>query len=160
MLVGPAGRPVSPGRRRLLAFLGVLLTPGVVRAESHVSLGPALIFAAERGDLARVRQLLRDGANPDAHDAAGNTALIFAARDGRLDMVRALLDHGASADWIDGEGVTPLILAAFKNHPAIAELLLERGASPARHDQWGRNALDYALRRGADDAIARLLQGF
>ena len=107
---------------------------------------------------AGVEALLASGADPDAHDDAHNTALIFAARDGRLEIARALIEHSATVDWIDGEGVTPLILAAFKGHQEIAELLLDRGADPEIRDQWGRRALDYALKRGEDDAIARLLR--
>ena len=88
-----------------------------------------------------------------------NTALIFAARDGRLAIARALIAGGATVNWIDGEGVTPLILAAFKGHGEIARLLVAHGADPDVRDQWGRRALDYALRRGPDDPIAKLLQG-
>ena len=71
---------------------------------------------------------------------------------------RALVAAGASVNWLDGEQVTPLILAAHKNHPAVARLLLDAGADPAPRDRWGRQALDYALRRGADDPIARLIR--
>ena len=55
-------------------------------------------------------------------------------------------------------GTVPLILAAYKGHLEIARLLLEQGADPTLTDQWGRRALDYALRRGPDDPIAKLLR--
>lgn len=119
---------------------------------------PALVQAAEEGDLARVTKLLDGGADPNAHDAWRNTALIYAARDGRLEMVKLLIARGADVNWIDGERVTPLILASFRNHEAIVRLLLGRKADRAVRDKWGRNALDYALRRGADDPIAKLLR--
>ena len=119
---------------------------------------PPLVRAAKAGDLAEIRRLLDEGTAPDQHDRHNNTALIFAARDGRLDIAEALIAAGAEIDWIDGEGVTALILAAHKNHPAIAHLLLDRGAAAEQRDKWGRRALDYALRRGGDDAIARMLR--
>lgn len=119
---------------------------------------PPLVEAARAGDLAAVERLLAAGADPDQHDRHRNTALIFAARDGHLEMARALIAAGASVNWADGEKVTPLILAAHKNHPALARLLLDSGADPAPQDKWGRQALDYALRRGAGDPIARLIR--
>ena len=41
-----------------------------------------LMVAASRGDLARVESLLRDGADPNASDAFGQTALMYAASAG------------------------------------------------------------------------------
>jgi hypothetical protein len=37
-------------------------------------------------------------------------------------------------------------------------LLLCRGAARGLRDRWGRDALDYARRRGAGDAIAAMLE--
>ena len=69
-----------------------------------------------------------------------------------------LIAYGATVDWQDDEQVTPLILAASRNHPDIVTLLLRNGAHLAIQDQWGRTALDYAERRGADDPIAVMLR--
>ena len=134
----------------ILLFLSLVTRP--------LAAAPPLVEAARAGDLAAVERLLAAGADPDQHDRHRNTALIFAARDGHLAMARALVAAGASVNWVDGEKVTPLILAAHKNHPGVARLLLESGADPAARDKWGRQALDYALRRGADDPIARLIR--
>lgn len=136
-----------------MAFLGLLLVAAPLQAAD-----PPLVAAAKAGNLAEVRRLLDTGVDPDQHDRHNNTALIFAARDGRLEIAEALIAASASVDWIDGEEVTALILAAHKNHPAIARLLLERGAGTGQRDKWGRRALDYALRRGEDDAIAAMLR--
>ncbi len=138
--------------RFLLAF--VLMCLSVAPA----SAGPALIAATKSGDTAQVGQLLAKGADPDCHDQMRNTALIFAARDGRLEIAQRLIAAGATLDWVDGEGVSPLILAAFKNHPKVARLLLAEGADTAIRDQWGRTALDYALRRGEADEIAEQIR--
>lgn len=130
----------------------LLLLAVAVRAE------PPVVEAAKRGDTAAVVALLAEGADPDSHDRHGNTALTFAARDGHFDMADALIAAGATVDWQDGERVTPLILAAHKNHPAVARLLLDQGADPSIRDRWKRTALDYALRRGTNDAIARMIE--
>ena len=145
-----------PGIRLRQFALGLMLAacsaPGPDQDDAT-----GLIAATARGDLGVVEHLLHHGAAPDAHDRRRNTALIFAARDGRLEVAAALIEHGATVDWIDGEGVTPLILAAFRNHPEVVDLLLAQGADPTIRDQWGRNARDYARRRGDDDPIARRL---
>lgn len=146
--MGSFARPVQ-----LFAILVLL-----VLAARPLAAAPPLVDAAKAGDLAAVERLLAAGADPDQHDRHRNTALIFAARDGRLEIARALVAAGASVNWVDDEFVTPLILAVHKNHPALARLLLEAGADPAPRDRWGRQALDYALRRGADDPIARLIR--
>lgn len=122
------------------------------------SVDQELILAAKRGDGVAVWAALAAGASPDTVDRAGNTALIFAARDGHLEIAETLINYGATVDWQDGEQVTPLILAASRNQPEIVTLLLNHGALPAIKDQWGRTALDYAQRRGADDPIAAMLR--
>ncbi|NER81566.1 MAG: ankyrin repeat domain-containing protein [Leptolyngbya sp. SIO1D8] len=118
---------------------------------------PPLIEATLAGDVEIVRSLLQSGTDPNLVYHT-NTALTYAARDGFTEIARALIEAGADVNWIDGEGVTPLILAAFKGHLEIAELLLAHEADTTVRDQWDRTALDYALRRGEEDAIAQLLQ--
>lgn len=137
--------------RALCALVLVFYTSAVVAEQMTAA---AIIAATKQGDLAAVEGLLAQGVDPDLADSRNNTALIFAARDGQTEIARLLLDHGATLDWIDGEGVTPLILASFKGHGEIVEMLLKRGADIMIRDQWDRNALDYALRRGEEDPIA------
>ena len=117
-----------------------------------------LVAAARASDLSVVTRLLSEGARPDSFDKNRNTALIFAGRDGLVDIANLLLQNGADVNWIDGEGVTALILAAFKNHPEMVRLLLANGADKSIVDNFGRTAIDYALQRGATDAIAKMLK--
>lgn len=119
---------------------------------------PPIVEAAKKNDLQLVAALLYGGADPDAHDRHRNTALIYAARDGSYEMAQTLINKGADINWQDGERVTPLILAAHKNHPKLVRLLLKHKADRDVRDKWARSALDYALRRGEDDPIAKLLK--
>ncbi len=146
---------------RRVAVMALLAIPTLLVLEVHAyaeSVGEALIAATLAGDHSRVEALLDAGAPVDAVDEADNTPLILAARDGRLDIAALLIGRGARIDWQDDEKVTPLIIAAFRDHHAIVELLLAHGAAVDIRDQWRRTALDYALRRGADDTIARRLR--
>ena len=117
-----------------------------------------LVRAASDGNLPRVSALLAAGADPNVVGTDWRSPLIHAVRLGRLDMVQALINAGAVVDWQDADKVSPLISAAWGNHPRIAEFLIVRGADPLLEDRWGRRALDYALMRGKNDAIARMLR--
>ena len=89
----------------LCGFLVAFLC--LAAATSADTATPALVQAAEEGDLARVTQLLDVGTDPNAHDAWRNTGLIYAARDGRVEMVKLLIARGADVNWIDGEKRDP-----------------------------------------------------
>lgn len=93
--------------------------------------------AAGRGDLEKVRSLMRS--NPLAISArdGGTTALHEATRAGHLEIVKLLVAGGANVNATDFSGLTPLKLATSK-HPEIASYLRSQGglekavAPPAR----------------------------
>lgn len=117
-----------------------------------------LVRAAAAGDVDRLAQLLQAGADPNVVGTDWRAPLHHAVLLGRLDMVTVLVRAGARVDWQDADKVTPLILAAHGNYPGIAEYLILAGADPLVADRWGRRALDYALMRGKNDAVARMLR--
>jgi len=82
--------------------------------------------AAGRGDVEKVRSLLR--ANPATISAreGGTTALHEAARAGHLEIVKLLVAGGANVNATDFSGLTPLKLAGSK-HPSIASYLRAQG---------------------------------
>ena len=92
---------------------------------------PALIQAADSGQLNSVQFLLKRGADVNIHNQWGMTPLICAAENGHLEVARFLLDAGANPNIIS-EGIEPggTALMAAKNHPDIIALLLSRGAKP------------------------------
>lgn len=55
----------------------------------------ALCKAAERGQVARIRELLSEGTPVDGKDKIGSTPLMHAAESGQVEAVRVLLDAGA-----------------------------------------------------------------
>jgi hypothetical protein len=56
----------------------------------------ALLYAVEKSDVAKVRNLLNQGVDPNATDAEGNTALKKATAGGHTEIIQALLDKGAA----------------------------------------------------------------
>src|ERR671927_422917 len=85
-----------------------------------------LMVAASRGDLGRVESLLRDGADPNARDAFGQTALMYAAGAGHQAVSEELIDAGADVDARNRNNKTASDLAASRGHAEAAAFL--RGA--------------------------------
>lgn len=94
------------------------------------ALSPRLIEAVTADDTAAVRDLLAQGADPNARAAeTGLTVLMMAACQANLELVKALIDAGADVLTTDSQtGATPLHKACQGGSAEIARLLLERGA--------------------------------
>jgi hypothetical protein len=118
-----------------------------------MSLDRELLDAARGGDAARVRELLRKGANVNARTENGITPLHWAAFWGHVDFVRLLLEHGAEVNAREENGWTPLHVAALTGHAEVARLLLERGADPSIRDRDGRTPLDAAREKGHKEVV-------
>ncbi len=83
------GRPVTSFLSVLLTRLELLACPHSGRVDG---LGRASISATPKGNLATVRGLLGQGADPDGYDLNRNTALNVAARDGHEDLPGDAMD--------------------------------------------------------------------
>ena len=126
--------------------------------------------AARAGNVATIRQLAAQGADPNA--IAGQNAwtpLLHAIHTHQNASVAALLASGADVNRAGGDGFTPLMMAAGYGYDDTVQLLLKHGANPALQSADGETALDWALAGTADidrftfftcqDSTARLLRG-
>lgn len=133
--------------------------------------GTPLGRAAHVGNIAEIRRLVAEGADPNAFDASRQTALHWAARGGhpfgphdcrgeattRADVVAALIDLGADVNLIDrrpafpgmSSGWTPLHVALHHEQFDTAARLLERGADPAIRSAQGKTVVAMAEEEGA-----------
>ncbi|MFD6321408.1 ankyrin repeat domain-containing protein [Streptomyces sp. NPDC058442] len=108
-----------------------------------------LIEATVTADTARVRALLRAGADPERGDSDGTTPLYLASVQGEAEVARLLLEAGACPDTesrgVGSEG-TPLCAAACWGHTETVRELLAHGADPnLREDRGtGCSPLDWA----------------
>ena len=84
--------------------------------------------AADRGDAARLAELLAQGADPNTRNRFGSTALHLAARHGHLPVVELLLAQGAEASRRDNHGNTAAVLATWGVHREVLQSLIERAA--------------------------------
>ncbi|KAL7659359.1 hypothetical protein ACMYSQ_002292 [Aspergillus niger] len=85
-----------------------------------------LIYAAEKGDVARVRFLVMHGAVVNAKAASGRTALLQAAARGHYAVVKILLKFGADQTVRDDDGADAVALAVNEGHSEIRQLLQKR----------------------------------
>jgi ankyrin repeat protein len=110
-----------------------------------------LADAARAGDVAAVRNLIRQGANPNEPTGGNNwTPLLHAIHTAQIKSVDALLDGGADPNKVAGDGFTPLMMAAGYGYTDIVELLLRRGANPHIAGAGGVRPLDLAVAGVAD----------
>lgn len=119
---------------------------------------PALLIAAQSGNIAVLRFLLEKQANPDLYEkSSGHSALIAAAQLGDDGMVRMLLSHKANPNHQDRQGETALIKAVRAGSAEVVRSLLGAGADVNATDYAGHTALWHAI-DARHDQIAKMIQ--
>ncbi|XP_059174644.1 ankyrin repeat domain-containing protein 50-like [Physella acuta] len=109
---------------------------------------PALVAAAQSGDLPLVEKLLRAGHPVDAGDEHGATALHWACCRGHEAICRLLLDAGCDVDARIKWGGTALLSAVDNGHEGCVRLLLNRGVNVDVPNARGDTPLHMAAYRG------------
>ena len=84
---------------------------------------------------------------------SSSITLTSAVTSGDESTVSALIANGADVNESTGGGQTPLILAVIFGHTRIVQRLVDAGADPQQRDNLGLNAIDWAKRRGINDAL-------
>jgi len=120
--------------------------------------GPSEVAsAAERGDLASLRNLIAKKTDVNATQPDGTTALHWAVYRNDVAMTDALLQAGAKAKVTNRNGISPLYMASLYGNPAIISRLLKQGADSAEKGPSGETMLMLAARNGNPEAIKLLL---
>lgn len=121
-------------------------------------LDSALLKAAERNAVERVKSLLDEGANVNATLPGDGTPLIAAAKEGHLEMARLLFDRGAKPNiGVSGDG-NALTNAAREGHIDVVVFLLDRGADINAGVPGDGNALIMAAGEGYLNIVSLLLE--
>ena len=115
-----------------------------------------LSIAARAGELELVKEMLRQGADPDMVGAGGLTALGGASFAGHELVVRELLRKDARVDVPMSRGQYPLHLACASGQLNIIRLLLASGADWRLPNGQGRHAVEEAAYFGQQQALALL----
>lgn len=148
----------SPVRAAFAVLVVLLAGYGAWWLNVVYPLNNELRLAALDGDLPRMADLRRRGADPDARTESLWTPLTQAAERGNARTAAALLDLGADPNRAEGGGNAPLFYAAMKGHRPVVDLLLTRGADPNRRGSSAKNLSPLAIaeRGGHAEVAARL----
>jgi len=96
---------------------------------SHAAMNKDLLDAVNKNDIARVRTLLKKGADVNAKSKGGVVApLHLASANGNLEIVSALVEKGADVNIKNNKGMVPLYLASQNGHAKVVDALLKKGA--------------------------------
>ena len=121
-----------------------------------------LRYAAQDGDLTRLRALLAKGVHVDARESGrrmNRTALHYAAMNGHTACLGALLAAGASADSVDDAGMTALHDASVNDRVACVRALLATGVNVDAREYFDLyTALACALEKGHRRVLKILLR--
>ena len=123
---------VSPAQRAALGdLLAVRAAAASLAARFDEERTTQWLYAASRGAVPVLRQMLGEGADPDAGDFDGRCALHLAAGGGHAEAVSLLLAAGADPDRVDNFGLCALSEACTHAHDTIIDRLVAAGASLA-----------------------------
>jgi ankyrin repeat protein len=116
-----------------------------------------LVFAAERGELVKVRDLVRQGARINWRDHRGRTALLAATWRNHVAVARFLIQEGADVNAKDLIQDTPFLVAGAEGRVEILKLILAAGADLKDTNRHGGTALIPAAHRGHVEAVKLLV---
>ena len=126
------GADVNAKNRFGQTALDITSKPGITKLlREHGATWGTLRGAVRGGDLATVKKLLAEGANPNrwrSSRISGDSALQIAAEHGNLKLARLLIKHGANVDRSSAMG-TPLHRAVSDGHLGLVKLLIDNKAN-------------------------------
>lgn len=116
-----------------------------------------LVLAAQEGDLKKMKQLIKEGADIDGRDASEDTPLIGAARESQLKALNYLLKEGANRTLVNGLNKTALIVALSDHaEDEISLALISRDGALNAVDMHGNPAAYYAAQYGHPKVLEAL----
>ena len=129
-----------------------------VAIAAQVPASAVVADAAQRGDRAAVKTLLKNAADVNAAQGDGMTALHWAALNGDADLAQMLIYAGANVKAVTRLGhYTPLFLAAREGKPGALPALIKAGADPKQATATGTTPLMVAAQSGNVATVQALL---
>src|SRR3989338_5343911 len=142
---------------RILSFLLMLLITAAHLRAATLPDAARFSVAIESGDLARAREWLDAGLDPDFEGKLIGTGVMIGAWEGNVPMMELFVARGADINKTNAFGEQALLHAAWKGKLAAVRWLVERGARLNRQGkEWA--ALHYAAFAGHEEVVRYLLE--
>jgi hypothetical protein len=116
-----------------------------------------LSAAAISGDIPKIQDAIKDGANVNGGYYQSLPVLQQAAMEGRSEAVSYLIDAGASTNFVGDFGQTALTSAVYYGHKETAKVLLRRGADICACARVDPPVLEYAIKSGDQEMVDLLV---
>ncbi|MDM0112034.1 ankyrin repeat domain-containing protein [Variovorax sp. J22R133] len=130
------------------------VAPSTAEAQAY----QGLHLAAWKGDLPRIEQLLKSGANTEARDGMGRTPLHVATFARQREAIRLLARGGAKLDVLENDRYDAVTIASVADDPATLAVLLSLGASAKQTtSRYDGTALIAAAHLGHDEVVRQLI---
>ncbi len=141
----------------LLIGAAILMPVSHLQAQGNPERERDLVFAAERGEIVAVRDLVAKGARINWRDHRGRTALLAATQRNQVEVARFLIQEGADVNAKDLIQDTPFLLAGAEGRVELLRLMVPAGADLKDINRFGGTALIPAAHRGHVEAVKFLL---
>jgi uncharacterized protein len=140
-----------------LKYLPCLLLACYALARANET-STSLLEATYEGNVERVTELIRGGANVNEANLFGATPISQAALRGDTRVLKLLLKAGADPDSPNAEGETTLMVVARTGNVEAAKLLVTAGAKVDAREHWGgQTALIWAAAQNQPAMISYLV---
>ncbi len=142
----------------LMFFVSSFLLVSVSDVRSEQSLDLQLVIASSKGDLEKVKSLLKQGADINTVYEIGNTVLMNTISMNQLEVAKFLINEGADLSIKNNHNLTPLMLASRKGNLEIVKLLVKAGADVHAKDEYGQTALTLSAGYGHKEVATFLIK--
>lgn len=133
----------------------------IYQKQDFINKNDALRFAAVKGDLGEVTDLIEQGASPESSTSYGTSPIHLAALHGNLEIVEHLVSNKlANPSSKTNRGETALHFAAQRGHMDVCKYLITKGKCHSilfEEDLTGFTPLDHAKFRGKEETHKFLL---
>jgi ankyrin repeat protein len=113
--------------------------------------------AAQYGDIAKVKRILKKNVDVNIKTSNGYTPLMFAAQSGNVKLVEYLILKGADPSIQNKYGQTALTNAVIKNHIKVVQKLIESGADPNSRSATYASPLEISCYQGFTEVFNLLI---
>jgi hypothetical protein len=117
------------------------------------SLNQEFLKAVELGNIERVKELVKKGANLNTRNPQGETSLLWATKEEQTGMALVLIAQKASLNAQDDEGNTALLTACRNGNIEIARALIDADADISVENKQGEKAFNAAMKQSQPELV-------